>query len=109
MPEVDGIGLMHRGYSGSAPNGATWNSLANLVAGRQYSAGAASFSVNYLKSPKFFQGDGGWDRVVWMTKYLQNAAGQAIPAYLRESIATEDTALSMVELKWFLTEKGRSS
>jgi acetyl-CoA decarbonylase/synthase complex subunit beta len=23
IPEVDGIGLMHRGYNGSAPNGAT--------------------------------------------------------------------------------------
>lgn len=108
MPEVDGIGLMHRGYSGSAPNGATWNHLANLVAGRQYREGAASFSVNYLKSPKFFQGDGGWGRIIWMTEYLQNAAGQAIPDQLKESIATEDTAVTIVELKRFLAEKGRS-
>jgi acetyl-CoA decarbonylase/synthase complex subunit beta len=108
MPEVDGIGLMHRGYGGSAPNGATWNHLANLVAGRQYREGAASFSVNYVKSSKFFQGDGGWDRIVWMTKYLQNSAGQAIPDYLKGFIATEEVAVTMVELKRFLTEKGRS-
>jgi acetyl-CoA decarbonylase/synthase complex subunit beta len=107
MPEVDGIGLMHRGYSGSAPNEATWNRLANLIAGRQYEEGAVSFSVNYLKSPKFVQGDGGWDRVVWITEYLKKAAGEAIPNHLKKSIATEDTAITMADLKQFLTEKCR--
>ncbi len=107
IPEVDGIGLMHGGYDGSAPNGATWNHLANLVAGRQYKGGAASFSVNYLKSPKFLQGDGGWNRIVWMTRYLFDAAGQSVPSHLRSSIATEDMAITMTELKRFLTEKGR--
>jgi acetyl-CoA decarbonylase/synthase complex subunit beta len=107
IAEVDGIGLIHRGYPGVTPNGLTWTKLANLIAGRQYGGGAASFSVDYMKSRKFLQGDGGWNRIVWLTETLKKAAGEAIPTRLRESIATESDVTTMEELKNYLKEKDR--
>jgi acetyl-CoA decarbonylase/synthase complex subunit beta len=103
IPDVDGIALMHRGYPGVTPDGSTWTTWANRIAGRQYHEGAASFSVNYMTSKKFLKGDGGWERVVWMTRTLKNAAGDAIPAHLRERIATEHDVTSLAELKEYLT------
>jgi acetyl-CoA decarbonylase/synthase complex subunit beta len=106
MPTVDGIGLMHRGYTGKAPNGSTWTALANKIAGRQYQAGAASFAVGYLKSPKFLQGDGGWDRVVWITANLKKVAEEVIPLHLQDSLATDEDVKTMAELvKWMSVKK----
>ena len=98
---------MHRGYTGSAPDGSTWTTWANRIAGRQYHEGAASFSVNYMKAKKFLKGDGGWERVVWMTHNLKNATGDAIPAHLREHIATEHDVTTLKELKKFLNESNK--
>jgi acetyl-CoA decarbonylase/synthase complex subunit beta len=101
IPRVDGIGLMNRGYKGEAPDGSTWTILANKIAGRQYNAGAASFSVDYMKSTKFLQGDGGWERVVWITENLKKLAGDAIPTHLRDFLATEEDVKTMEDLvKW---------
>jgi acetyl-CoA decarbonylase/synthase complex subunit beta len=101
IPKVDGIGLMHRGYKGEAPDGSTWTKLANKVAGRQYQAGAVSFSVDYMASTKFLQGDGGWERVVWITSNLKKATEKAIPLHLRDVIATDVDVKTMEDLgKW---------
>jgi len=102
FPEVDGIGLMPRDFKGEAPNGMTWTKLANKVAGRQCLDGVASFSVGYLHSRKFFQGDGGYSRVVWMTDHLKKIAGNAIPKKFRRSIATEKDITTIEELKTFI-------
>jgi acetyl-CoA decarbonylase/synthase complex subunit beta len=101
VPEMDGIALMHRGYEGEAPGGMTWTRLANLVAGRQYSGGATPFATQYLRSPKFLKGDGGYERVVWMTKKLKDFAGEAIPENL--FIATENDAITIGELACWRT------
>jgi acetyl-CoA decarbonylase/synthase complex subunit beta len=105
LPHVDGIGLMNRGYKGHAPDGATWTTLANKIAGRQYHKGIASFSVGYMQSPKFLQGDGGWNRIVWITTNLKKAAGNAIPAALRASIATEEDVTTMGDLTKWVSKK----
>jgi acetyl-CoA decarbonylase/synthase complex subunit beta len=106
IPRVDGIGLMNRGYTGEAPDGSTWTKLANKIAGRQYHAGAASFSVGYMKSAKFLQGDGGWERVVWITENLKKAAGDAIPAHLRDSLATDEDVKTVDDLvKWMSVKR----
>lgn len=102
IPEVDGIGLMPRDFKGEAPNGMTWTKLANKVAGRQCIDGVASFSVGYLHSQKFFQGDGGYSRVVWMTDHLKKIAGDSIPEKFKRSIATEKDITTIEELKTFI-------
>jgi acetyl-CoA decarbonylase/synthase complex subunit beta len=106
IPEVDGLAIMNRGFKGEAPGCMTWTKLGNLLAGRQYERGAA-IATAYLHSRKFLQADGGYERVVWMSDFLKNTAGNAIPKALRGSIATENDARTLDELKAFLKEKRR--
>jgi acetyl-CoA decarbonylase/synthase complex subunit beta len=108
IPEVDGIAIMNRGFEGEAPGGMTWTRLGNMLAGRQYKGGAATVATAYLRSRKFLQADGGYERVVWMSDFLKKAAGGAIPQALRGSIATENDARTIEELEAFLKEKGRN-
>jgi acetyl-CoA decarbonylase/synthase complex subunit beta len=86
----------------------TWTRLGNMLAGRQYKGGAATVATAYLRSRKFLQADGGYERVVWMSDFLKKAAGGAIPQALRGSIATENDARTIEELEAFLKEKGRN-
>jgi acetyl-CoA decarbonylase/synthase complex subunit beta len=102
IPELDGIALVHRNYSGEAPGGWTWSRLANNVAGYQNPDGFTTFATMYLKSSKFFQADGGYDRVVWMTGTLKTIAGDSIPEERMSRIATEKEATTLAELKRFL-------
>ena len=55
-----------------------------------------------MKSKKFLKGDGGYDRVVWMTQNLKRIAGDAIPTELWDGIATEKDATTLSDLKAFL-------
>ena len=108
IPEVDGIGLMDRSFSGAAPNGRTWTELANMTAGRQCREGVAPIATAYIGSRKFLQGDGGWGRIVWMNEALQKTAWNAIPAGYRNSIADEKDAKNIEELKKFLKRVRRN-
>jgi len=75
---MGGIGLMHRGYEGAAPDGATWNELANRAGGKQ-APGITGVGVEYMRSPTFLQGDGGWKSVKWMTSKLRDEVRDAAP------------------------------
>lgn len=101
IPEVDGLGLMDRKYAGEAPGGWTWTRLGNNVAGYQNIEGFSTFGTLYMKNPKFFQADGGFKRVVWMTSSLKSIAGDSIPEGKR--IATEKEATTLEELEAYLT------
>lgn len=101
IPEVDGIGIMSRGFKGTAPNGMTWTKLANMAAGRQ-TPGIAGFSPDYLRSSKFLQADGCFKRVVWMNSILKKKVEDILPMSLRDRIATEKDVQTMEELKKFL-------
>lgn len=99
IPEVDGIAIMDRGYKGEAPGGMTWTRLANMVAGRQCHEGAATMATQYLRSTKFLQADGGYERVVWMTETLKNFAGDSISEEDRTRIKTEKTVTTIKGLQ----------
>jgi acetyl-CoA decarbonylase/synthase complex subunit beta len=75
---MDGIGLMHRGFEGAAPDGAAWNELANRAGGKQ-APGITGVGVEYMRSPTFLQGDGGWKSVKWMTSKLRDEVREAAP------------------------------
>jgi len=97
--EGHGIGVMHRGYSGRAPNGETWDSLANRAGGKQ-ADGVTGLSAGYLRSPEFLRGDGGWESVVWVTKKTLDQVRDMLPA--GSLPATEDEAAGLEDLKRFL-------
>ncbi len=99
IEKVDGIGLMNRAFKGVAPDGSGWDDVANAAAGKQ-SSGYAAFGRDYLRSRKFLQADGGWQRVVWMSRELKE---QFAPD--KAWIATEADVTNLPELIEFLGAK----
>jgi acetyl-CoA decarbonylase/synthase complex subunit beta len=104
IPEVDGFGIVHRGYKDVTVNGLPFSTLADSTAGGRQVDGFHGISIEYMRSPKFLQADGGWSRVVWLPKEVKERVKSFIPAELVDKVATEDEAKSIDELKAFLKE-----
>lgn len=106
IPELDAVGLVHRGYAGTTPIGLRFSQIADAVGGGKQVPGFQGIGLLYLRSKKLFQADGGWSRIVWMPSELKEKVLDAIPPELRDKIATEREANSVEELKKFLIERG---
>jgi acetyl-CoA decarbonylase/synthase complex subunit beta len=104
IPEVDGLGIVHRGYKDLAVNGLAFSTLADSTAGGRQVEGFHGLSIEYMRSQKFLQADGGWRRVVWMPREIKERVKDFIPAELIDKIATEEEAKTIQELKVFLSE-----
>lgn len=103
IPEVEGYGIVHRGFRALTPNGLPFSSMADSTAGGRQVDGFHGISIEYLRSPKFMQGDGGFARVVWMPSEIKEKVREFIPADLSEKIATEIDVTTIPELKAFLS------
>ncbi|RLE71819.1 MAG: CO dehydrogenase/CO-methylating acetyl-CoA synthase complex subunit beta, partial [Thermoprotei archaeon] len=106
IPEVDGFGIVHRGFKGVTVNGLPFSTLADSTAGGRQIDGFHGISIEYMRSPKFLQADGGWYRVVWVPSEVLERVKDFIPKELIGKIATEKDATNIEELKKFLMEKG---
>jgi len=106
IPEVDGFGIVHRGFKGITVNGLTFGQIADSTAGGRQVDGFHGLSIEYMRSRKFLQADGGWKRIVWLPSELKERVKDAIPPDLIDKIATEKDVGSIDELKKFLEEKG---
>jgi acetyl-CoA decarbonylase/synthase complex subunit beta len=104
IPEVDGIGVVHRGFKEAAVNGMTFSTMAGFCGGGKQVEGFLGIGVNYLRSKKFLVADGGFNRVVWMTSELKERVKESIPRDLYDKIATEKDASSIRDLQVFLRE-----
>ncbi len=103
IPEVDGIGWVHRGSRvADTPIGLPFSSIASSVGGGKQVEGFLGISIQYFYSPKFIQYDGGWQRVVWMASDLKERVQDAIPPELLDKIATEKEVQGIDELRDFL-------
>ena len=105
IPEVDGFGIVDRSYKGETPIGVPFSALAGQCSGGKQVEGFCGMSIAYMKSPKFFQADGGWNRVVWLPKELKEKVNDAIPEELKDKIATEEDISNITELQEFLKNK----
>ncbi|MCD4703486.1 MAG: CO dehydrogenase/CO-methylating acetyl-CoA synthase complex subunit beta [Methanosarcinaceae archaeon] len=105
IPEVDGIGWVDRDFTGTAPNGLPFSTMAGQTGGGKQVVGFLGVGINYFRSPKFIQSDGGWSRVVWMPKHLKDRVMDDIPDDVADKIATEDDAADLDSLKEFLDKK----
>ncbi|MEM2122595.1 MAG: CO dehydrogenase/CO-methylating acetyl-CoA synthase complex subunit beta [Candidatus Bathyarchaeia archaeon] len=105
IPEVDGLGIIHRDFKGVAVNGLPFSTLADSTAGGRQIDGFHGLSIEYMRSPKFLQADGGWSRIVWMPSAVKEMVGDFIPKEVAEKIATEHDATTIDELKRFIEEK----
>ncbi|MGB4652675.1 CO dehydrogenase/CO-methylating acetyl-CoA synthase complex subunit beta [Methanothrix sp.] len=102
MPEVDGIGLADRDFKGATPNGLPFSTMAGQTGGGKQVVGFLGMGILYYLSPKFLQADGGWRRIVWMSKGLKERVKEGIDADMIDKIATEDDANDIASLKAFL-------
>ncbi|MEM1555945.1 MAG: CO dehydrogenase/CO-methylating acetyl-CoA synthase complex subunit beta [Candidatus Bathyarchaeia archaeon] len=106
IPEVDGFGIVHRGFAELTPIGVPFSKLADSTAGGRQVDGFHGISIEYMRSPKFLQADGGWERVVWVPSAVLERVKDFIPKHLVDKIATEKDAKTVEELKNFLVAKG---
>ncbi|MEM2134090.1 MAG: CO dehydrogenase/CO-methylating acetyl-CoA synthase complex subunit beta [Candidatus Freyarchaeota archaeon] len=106
IPEVDGIGIVDRGYEGTAVNGLAFSTMANQTGGGKQVEGFNGIAIEYMRSPRFLQADGGWNRVVWVPSNVKERVLDAIPEGLRDKIATEKDVTNTAELRQWLKDKG---
>jgi acetyl-CoA decarbonylase/synthase complex subunit beta len=105
IPEVDGFGLVHRSFRGVTVNGLPFSTLADSTAGGRQVDGFHGISIEYMRSPKFLETDGGWNRVVWLPKEVKERIKDFIPKEVVDKVATEEDAQNVDALKAFLKEK----
>ena len=105
IPEVDGFGLVHRSFKGVTVNGLPFSTLADSTAGGRQVDGFHGISIEYMRSPKFLEADGGWNRVVWLPKEVKDRVKEFIPKEVVDKVATEEDSQNVDALKAFLKEK----
>ena len=102
IPEVDGLGVVHRGFKEATVNGLPFATMADSTAGGRQVDGFHGISIEYMRSPKFLQVDGGWNRIVWMPASVKERVKDFIPKEIVDKVATENDAKTIEELKSFL-------
>ena len=106
IPEVDAFGIVHRDFAGPTVTGETFSHMAGTTSGGRQVEGSLGMALEYLRSPKFIQADGGMYRMVWMPKEIKERYKEVIPADLYDKIATEQDAKNADELTAFLEKVG---
>jgi len=105
IPEVDGYGIVHRNYKGQTINGLDFVTISDLTAGGRQVDGFHGLGIEYMRSPKFMQADGGWDRFVWMPEDIRDRIKEYMPEEIISKIATEADTSTLDELKEWLKAK----
>lgn len=105
IPEVDGYGVVHRNYREKTVNGLDFVTISDLTAGGRQVDGFHGLSIEYMRSPKFMQADGGWDRFVWMPEDIIERIKDYMPPEIIPKIATEKNVSSLDDLKTWLRDK----
>jgi len=104
IPEVDGFGLVLRGFRDVTVNGLAFSTMADSTAGGRQIDGFHGISLEYMRSTKFMHADGGWDRVVWMPHETKERLKDYIHSSVYSSIATEKDVVTIEELRTFLND-----
>ncbi len=104
IPEVDGFGIVDRGFRGGAVNGLSFSTMASQTGGGMQSEGFLGIGIEYMRSRKFIQADGGWKRIAWISSTLRERVEDAIPQELKDKIPTENEAKNIEELKKYLIQ-----
>lgn len=114
VPEANGVMIVNRGYTGMTPIGMKFSTLAGTVGGGAQTPGFMGIGRFFLTSKKFLSADGGFKRVVWMTKNLKESFADQFKKRVEEEgdpdfmdkIADETITEDAEKLVEFLTEKG---
>jgi len=110
IPEVNGVMVVHRDFTGITPSGMTFTTLAGSVGGGVQTPGFLGVGKLYLVSKKFIAAEGGLQRLVWMPKELKELLRDKLMKRCREEgvpdlldrIADETVATTSEELIAYL-------
>ncbi len=110
VPEVNGILIVSREFTGETPLGMTFSTLAGTIGGGAQTPGFIGISKNYILSDRFLAAENGITRVVWMPSSLKEELGNRLRAKLAaqgmpdlfEKIADEVSAPTIEDLIAFL-------
>jgi acetyl-CoA synthase len=110
IPEINGVMVVHRDYSGITPCGMSFTTLAGSVGGGVQTPGFLGVGKLYILSKKFISAEGGLKRLVWIPKELKEILGGKLKQRavdlgypdLIEKIADETQATNSDELLSFL-------
>src|SRR5512136_558814 len=114
LPEVNGVMVVNREFTGDTPCGMSFSTLAGTIGGGAQTPGFAGISKAYILSERFLQAEGGIARLVWMPSMLKEELeprlrkrlGDIGSPVLIEKIATENEAKTLEELQSFLEKVG---
>lgn len=106
IPEVDAFGIVHRDFVGETVIGETFSRMAGVTSGGRQVEGSLGIALEYMRSPKFIQADGGLHRVVWMPKEIKERYKEVIPEDVYDKIATEEDVHTADELTEYLEKVG---
>jgi len=104
IPELDGVGIVDRDFKGETPLGIPFSAMAGQCSGGKQVEGFAGLSLEYMRSPKFLQADGGYERIIWLPKAIKDSLLDFVPEDLAEKIPTEEDANSKKDIRKFLRE-----
>jgi len=105
IPEMDGYGVVHRNFKGETVNGLNFVTISDLTAGGRQVDGFHGLSIEYMRSPKFMQADGGWNRVVWIPVDIKERIKSFMPPEIVDKVATEEDVTDLDGLRAFLQEQ----
>ena len=107
IPEADAFGIVHRGYAGDTVIGAKFSTMAGTTSGGRQVEGSCGMALELIRSPKFFQADGGRKRLVWLPKEIKERYREPLEADgVYDKIATEEDVKNTDELVEFLNRVG---
>ncbi|KZX10393.1 CO dehydrogenase/CO-methylating acetyl-CoA synthase complex subunit beta [Methanobrevibacter filiformis] len=104
IPELDGIGIVDRDFNGETPLGIPFSSMAGQCSGGKQVEGFTGLSLEYMRSPKFLQADGAYNRVVWLPQNIKESLKEYIPKDLYDKIPTDADATKVKEIKTYLND-----
>jgi acetyl-CoA synthase len=80
VPGANGVMVVSREDTAMTPAGMTFSTLAGVAGGGQQTPGVMGVGKYYLISPKFISSDGGFKRVVWMSRSLKESMADEFKA-----------------------------
>jgi len=113
IPETNGVMVVSREDTSMTPSGMTFSTLAGVAGGGLQTPGVMGVGKFYLASPKFISSDGGFKRVVWMSRFLKESMADELKVVaaregdpdLIDRIADERNATTVDELLAWLEEQ----
>ena len=114
IPEANGIMVVSRDDYSMTPSGMTFTTLMGTVGGGLQSPGMMGHGKRFILSNKFISFDGGFKRIVWLSKNLKEEMEEEIKEVceregipdLIDKIADGTICTTVDELLPFLEEKG---